>query len=572
MEPTLDSSRHPRCARKSRVLHVVFVLLMLAALLTAGSATAQECTDCHDVKITPHSAHENMKCADCHKDRVEIPHPANASLPRCDSCHEEQAGQFRIGMHGRARAAGNAAAPDCAVCHGSAHDVERPGTTPFRRKTVDLCGSCHTKEATQYKRSVHGVALSHGNRDVPYCVTCHGEHDNELPSNPGAGGTIRETCARCHGNVALMSRFGMPTDRIVSYDQSYHGLALQAGSQRVANCASCHGIHDILPSSDPRSSTNVKNLPHTCGKCHPGAGTRFAIGPIHVIEGHGQAPIADLIRKIYLVLIPLTLILMFVHNLGDFLRKLIARARGAARRPRPTELRMLPLERVQHAMLAVTFIILGWSGFALKFPDEFWAWPLVAPGATFRGDIHRVCAVLFIMTSVLHLVLLIANKRLRGRWIELLPRLRDVTEAWRSFLYNIGLSRRKPPVSDHSYIEKAEYWAVVWGAVIMSATGIWLWATDFFLTWFPKAMMDVATVIHYYEAILAVAAIVIWHFYSVIFDPDVYPMSMAWLTGQGPGRADSGDAPEDEPDAVKIAPGKGAAPKDVYYPYDPDKH
>jgi hypothetical protein len=67
----------------------------------------------------------------------------------------------------------------------------------------------------------------------------------------------------------LMSRFRVPTDRVVSFDASYHGLALRAGSQTVANCGSCHGIHLVLPSSDPRSSVNPDRLPETCGQCHP---------------------------------------------------------------------------------------------------------------------------------------------------------------------------------------------------------------------------------------------------------------------------------------------------------------
>ena len=389
-------------------------------------------------------------------------------------------------------------------------------------------------------------------RSAPNCVTCHGEHDNELPSNVHRG-SIRETCSGCHGDVELMSRFGLPTDRILSYDASYHGLARRTGSQSVANCASCHGIHLILPSTDPRATTNPANLPKTCGECHPGAGSRFALGPIHVIEGEGQAPIADLIRSVYLILIPVTLVLMLIHNLGDWIRKAIYRLKSRRHiPPRPIELRMEPLERVQHALLAVSFILLTWSGFALKFPDKWWAWPLVTPGEAFRGDLHRVCAVVMIITSVLHLISLIANGRLRGRWLELLPRTRDVREAWQHFLYNVGLQSVKPPISEHSYIEKAEYWAVVWGTAIMSATGIWLWANDFFLRYFPKAIMDVATVIHFYEAILAAAAIVIWHFYSVIFDPQVYPMSMAWLTGWGPRRKESPVGDGDEIDTTTL--------------------
>ena len=89
-----------------------------------------------------------------------------------------------------------------------------------------------------------------------------------------------------------------------------------------------------------------------------------------------------------------------------------------------------------------------------------------------------------------------------------------------------------PARASHSYIEKAEYWAVVWGGVLMIVTGALLWANNFALAWLPKAWLDVATSVHWYEAILAVSAIVVWHFYAVIFDPDVYPLDTAFLTGR----------------------------------------
>ena len=80
-------------------------------------------------------------------------------------------------------------------------------------------------------------------------------------------------------------------------------------------------------------------------------------------------------------------------------------------------------------------------------------------------------------------------------------------------------------------MEKAEYWAVVWGAIVMAASGCTLWANNLILAQFPKDWLDVATSIHFYEAVLATLAIVIWHFYSAVFDPDVYPMDTAWYSG-----------------------------------------
>ena len=89
----------------------------------------------------------------------------------------------------------------------------------------------------------------------------------------------------------------------------------------------------------------------------------------------------------------------------------------------------------------------------------------------------------------------------------------------------------QPERSSHSYIEKAEYWAVVWGAIVMIASGLLLWANNIAMKLFPKLWLDAATSVHFYEALLATLAIVVWHFYSVIFDPDVYPLNTVFLTG-----------------------------------------
>jgi cytochrome b subunit of formate dehydrogenase len=97
--------------------------------------------------------------------------------------------------------------------------------------------------------------------------------------------------------------------------------------------------------------------------------------------------------------------------------------------------------------------------------------------------------------------------------------------------FNLGLRQDRPRLSDMSYVEKVEYWAVLWGTVLMGITGLVLWSNDFTLRYLTNWFLDVATVIHYYEAILATLAIVIWHFYSVIFDPDHYPMQWTWITG-----------------------------------------
>jgi hypothetical protein len=199
-----------------------------------------------------------------------------------------------------------------------------------------------------------------------------------------------------------------------------------AGSETVANCASCHGVHKVLPSSDPRSSINPKNLASTCGQCHPGAGRRFAISSVHL--GDDTEPRAvRWVRRFYLWAIPIIIGLMFLHNAGDWAHKVyrlrLSRApNGAAYANSKPRFRMYAFERAQQALLAISFIVLAWSGFALKQPGQWWARPILLwEAAPVRSVIHRVAAVVFIAVAAMHVISLIANARLRKHWRTLMP-------------------------------------------------------------------------------------------------------------------------------------------------------
>ena len=531
-----------------RRLGSAWIGLLLGAacvnLLAAANATGGACSACHDQgQKLEKSAHAGLPCDTCHESHEKYPHPAGIAKPVCATCHQDQAGDYALGVHGQARKNGNEGAPDCGLCHGSAHELQAPRSQAFRAAVPDTCGMCHNEVAEQYRASVHGQALARGVTQAPLCTDCHGEHrilKHTNAASPVNAAHIRDTCGSCHGDVRLTRKFGLPSDRLVSFDSSYHGLAAKAGSQTVANCASCHGVHNILPSSDPKSTINAKNLPKTCGQCHPGAGTRFAISQVHVAEGKGELPVMRWVRLFYWLVIPVTIGLMLLHNGGDWVRKLID-LRFSMRQDRlgdrnfseHGELRMLFFERVQHAVMALSFLTLVWTGFALKYPDQWWARPLLLMEGAYpmRSLIHRIAAAVFMAVALTHLISLIVSRTLRDHWKEMLPTTKDPGEAISNFAYNLGLGSEPPGRSSHSYVEKAEYWAVVWGAVVMIATGLLLWANNLAMKLLPKSWLDVATSIHFYEAVLASLAILVWHFYPVIFDPDVYPLNTAFLTG-----------------------------------------
>jgi len=512
-----------------------------ATCLAQDSASAA-CASCHDVgQKMAGLAHASVGCATCHVKHEEYPHPAGIPKPVCGGCHPQVAAEHARGIHGQEIRKGNSAAPECNTCHGAAHEVQNTHTEKFRAAVPETCGMCHSDVATAFQASVHGQAVAHGVAQAPVCTDCHGEHSILPPSNvasPVNSRNIRDTCGACHGDVRLARRFGMPADRLVSFDASYHGLAAKAGSQTVANCASCHGVHNILPSSDPRSTTNAKNLAATCGRCHPGAGKRFTIGPVHLTEARTETAAVGWVRRFYLWVIPITIGLMLLHNAGDWARKLYRlrlsrtahRSRTAAAEP---QFRMFGFERLQHALLAISFLTLVWSGFALKFPDQWWARPMLLweSRGSVRSMVHRIAAVVFMAVAMMHVISLVSSVRLRRHWKGLAPKAQDIREGMGTFAYNLGIISERPALAEHTYMEKAEYWAVVWGAVVMILSGVTLWANDFALEWLPKSVLDVATSVHFYEAVLATLAILVWHFYSVIFDPDVYPLDTAALTG-----------------------------------------
>ena len=116
----------------------------------------------------------------------------------------------------------------------------------------------------------------------------------------------------------------------------------------------------------------------------------------------------------------------------------------------------------------------------------------------------------------------------------MMPVLNDIKQAIENVGYHLGLKTNKPRFGMFDYTAKAEYWALIWGTVLMTITGLVLWFPAITTSWLPAWVVRVCEVVHFYEAILAVSAIVIWHFYFVIVSPREYPMSWIWITGRMP--------------------------------------
>jgi formate dehydrogenase gamma subunit len=511
---------------------------------------------------------EAARCADCHGAAHELLPQKDSGAPTsrakmaetCGRCHADRAliekrhipipqafQLYQKSVHGRAVAAGKPAAT-CNNCHAS-HEIRRandPKSTVYRENIPSMCGTCHGEETKVYLASIHGTAMREGATKSPVCTDCHGEHSISGAQDPNSRVSVAQvtkTCTTCHEALGITEKYGLPGNRLATYQDSFHGLAARGGNLTAANCASCHGFHDVRPSTDPKSSIHPTNLPATCGKCHPGASENFTRGSVHVSVTKVEAPILFYIRNFYLLVIVGTIGGMAAHNGLDFFKKLRRAYRNWNRVGELDSthadlsngfvLRMALVERLQHALLASSFLVLVYTGFALKFPESWpFAW-LVAleQGYAWRGWVHRGAAVAMILACLWHLVYL-PTRRGRSLLLDMLPRIEDGKEVLQNIGYLLGLRSDPPRFDRFSYIEKAEYWALIWGSVVMAVTGFVLWFETEALTVLPLWALDVATLVHYYEAWLATLAILVWHLYFVIFNPDVYPMNWTWLTGK----------------------------------------
>jgi cytochrome b subunit of formate dehydrogenase len=546
------------------------------------------CVDCHtDVKTSPHEATPaKISCATCHADQQAAydrsyhaqaiktgdkqaatcvschgsPHEllmasdpksrvSHQNIPAtCGACHGQRYvmeasghsaqpfSSYLQSVHGKAVAEGSEKAAVCTDCHG-AHDILAASDSKspiFKFNVPNTCAKCHESVKESYMQSIHGQALARGNSQAPVCTDCHGIHSIKAhldPNSSVAGANLSAvTCPRCHEGVRLTQELGVEGRRATTYLASYHGLASKLGSQVVANCASCHGVHNILPSSDPRSTINRANLVTTCGQCHPGVTEKFALSKVHV-DAPLSADVGSMavrwIRKLYLGMILVVIGAMLLHNLIIWRRKALLRRQLEHH----VVERMTKHQRVQHFVLLTSFLILVITGFALKFPDSWFAM-LLGMSERVRGIVHRVAGVALIGIGAYHLFYVFLTRDGRRLALDFLPVPKDATDAWHTMLHYLGMRAEKPQFRRFSYAEKAEYWALVWGLMVMAVTGIMLWAKVSVGHILARWWLDVATAIHFYEAVLATLAIVVWHFYQVFLDPDVYPMNWAWWDGK----------------------------------------
>jgi cytochrome b subunit of formate dehydrogenase len=186
--------------------------------------------------------------------------------------------------------------------------------------------------------------------------------------------------------------------------------------------------------------------------------------------------------------------------------------------PRTYE-RFTRADRIQHAVMLASFVVLAVTGLPQKFiflNIHFLDAVIDALGGIEAVRvIHRLAAVALMLVTAFHV--LDASHRVFVRRVPLymLPRYRDVLDFLQALRYNVGLARRRPRMDRYTWEEKVEYWSLIWGTIVMIGTGFMLWNPVATARFLPGEFIPAAQVVHGGEALLAVLAVLVWHFYSV---------------------------------------------------------
>ena len=518
------------------------------AALDHHDALAPGCVTCHgghdilpiDARSSPmHRLNSLYLCGDCHQQHRPNGHnadPKGRITRYLDSTHAR--GVSRAGL---------LSAATCADCHG-AHAVHKsadPRSPVFRANVPETCASCHAGVLEVFDASVHGTLASQGDERAPVCTDCHTAHSITRATTPEFALDLINECGHCHDSPDRdHDRLGTYYE---TYRSSYHGQVTELGSTRAARCSDCHGAHDILPLADPASRVSQENLIATCAQagCHPGANANFVKFDPHAdYRDRKNYPVLFGVWLYFLIVMSTVFTVFGVHTLLWFLRDMIDRIRRGAP-PKHAHAstairRFSTLNRVNHALVIITFFGLTATGIPLVFSHQPWARSIaeLVGGVHAAGLLHRVFATMLVINFVLHFAGLAINFHRRPgsamAWAlgpnSLIPKWRDVTDFLAMFRWFI-VGGRKPSFGRWTYWEKFDYWAEVFGSFIIGGTGFLLWFPLFFSQFIPGWAFNIAMIIHGYEALLAIGFIFTIHFFNAHLRPGTFPVDDVIFTG-----------------------------------------
>ncbi len=556
-------------------------------LLAKNDSNAPTCKECHGAhgvlgKINPQSptfaTNIPRLCGQCHRE-------GQKAAKRYTGRQHEILEHYTESIHGKGLLkSGLTVTATCTSCHTAHHVLPRsdPESSVNAANVPSTCGRCHHGIEEEFEKSIHARGPGKAGKELPICSDCHTAHSIRRADEDVFRLEIMAKCGRCHEAIAK------------TYFDTYHGKVSRLGYTKTAKCYDCHGAHDVLAVTDPHSRLSRANVVATCQKCHPGATRRFAGYLTHATH-HDPRKYPFLFFAFWgmTALLVGTFVVSGLHTLlwlprafqmrhelraAQAAKARLAGAEGAAalaggQAEERQFVRFTRLHRIMHTGMIVSFMSLALTGLTLKFSYTGWAVVLsrLLGGFQTAGYIHRAAAVVMFGIFATHLADLLRLKRQEyGSWRALLlgpntmlPTRRDLAEFAGTLKWFVGLGPR-PAYGRWTYWEKFDYFAVFWGIAIIGLTGLSLWFPVLFTRLLPGSFINVATIIHSDEALLATGFIFTVHFFNTHLRPEKFPMDITIFTGRMPLEELQRDKPRDY--EALVASGKLEEKMDVAYP------
>ncbi|MBC34618.1 MAG: cytochrome C [Bacteroidetes bacterium] len=424
---------------------------------------------------------------------------------------------------------------DCVMCHEDADNEDFPHADGLVKLQKVNCGVCHDDYQELFDMGVHGMPTK---TDLPRpdCKSCHGGHMILNSSNEQAKThkvNIPNLCAECHG------------DLVDTYKDTYHGKAYALGHENAPNCLDCHGSHNVYKAENPESMVGDNHRLETCKQCHPKANEAFTNYMTHATH-HDHAALN--FTYWFMTILLLSVFVFFgIHTLLWLPKSLKRRKKinhEVTPGPKKYYRRFNKRQRFTHLLIIISFLLLALTGMTLKFAHMPWAnWIAhnILGSVETSNLIHRIAAVVTFGYFFFHLLTLFQLRaKVKKNWKEFLFGnnslwfgKHDWYEMVASVKWFLGKGPR-PQYRRWTYWEKFDYLAVFWGVAIIGLSGLILWFPEFFTTFLPGWVINVAQIVHSDEALLATGFIFTIHFFNTHLRPEAFPMDTVIFTGHVP--------------------------------------
>lgn len=503
-----------------------------------GESNAPYCTTCHgnhdarshrDDESATFRASVPTLCGECHREGGRAPEVAQ--LAEVDALTDYATSVHGIGLTEK----GLLPSAICIDCHGS-HMVLKhtdPRSSVYRKNISATCATCHRGIYKQFIRSVHFASDGEDKDKLPICADCHSSHTIGRVEQDEFITEVTDQCGSCHEQLAE------------TYLETMHGKAYQLGYLKAAKCSDCHGAHEILATNDPNSTVGFRNIVNTCQTCHEDANMRFTGYLTHATH-HDPDKYPALFYTYWVMTLLLVGVFTFfgLHMVlwlpRSFKHQAERKKAEANSIPQYYIQRFTRAQRITHLMVIVSFLSLALTGMMLKFSGVPWARGVANAlgGVRVAGVIHRTAAVITFGYFAFHLASLVRFKQRRKiSWVELafgknslMFNRKDLQDFGATFKWFFGMGPR-PAYGRWTYWEKFDYLAVFWGVAIIGASGLMLWFPEFVTKFLPGSLINVATIVHSDEALLAVGFIFTIHFFNTHLRPEAFPMDTVVFTG-----------------------------------------